>query len=214
MVKKLLKLKANPNLCVNLKSPLHFAEKPSIVRMLIKAGANIEYRDDEGHTPFHFMIKKKRYTCAKVLLKYGANIHTFNKSGFHPLTSSLLFWINSNPIVVDLLKPLINVTDKNGTWPWLLAAQNKHVRIVKKLLDCGVDINFRNERGTTALHMAVSSGNLKMIRYLIKRGADPNLVNIQGETPSMKLHPIEKKIEKKVKKIFKGKNGSYALIVN
>jgi ankyrin repeat protein len=214
MVKKLLKLKANPNLCVNRKSPLHFAENPSIVRMLIKAGADIEYKDGQGYTPLHLMIRNRSYKCAKILLKHGANIHTFNTAGSHPLTSSLLIWANPDSIVVDLLKPLINVKDQNGKWPLLIAARNGHWKIVKKMLDYGADINFRNNKGTTVLHEAVSDGNLRMIRYLIKRGADPNILDIRGEAPWMRLYLNDEKIEKEVKKVFKGKNGSYALIVD
>lgn len=83
---------ANPNISVLLKADhwskplskgtrkkvsrtaLFYVEKPEVVNLLVRYGAEINYQDAKGQTALHYMIKKKkRLDCVEALLKHGIN---------------------------------------------------------------------------------------------------------------------------------------------
>lgn len=54
--------------------------------------------------------------------------------------------------------------------------------LLKKGIELGDDINFRDEYGITPLHMAVFA-NFDLVECLIENGADINAINMHGYTP-------------------------------
>ena len=56
------------------------------------------------------------------------------------------------------------------------------IRLVRELLDSGVDPNFRDIDGQIALMVASLKGYTDIVRLLLENGADPNIRDIDGVT--------------------------------
>ena len=70
--------------------------------------------------------------------------------------------------------------DGQGFTALQLAAQNRHVETVAKLLDSA---GTKEEKGYTALHLAVQAGNADLVRQLLALPTcDPAAKDIDGLT--------------------------------
>ena len=66
------------------------------------------------------------------------------------------------------------------------AAANGNLRLVKRLLGAGYDVNYEDSGGTTALSGACVEGKVRMVEFLISSGANINRKNhLSGQTPLM-----------------------------
>ncbi|XPS85083.1 putative ankyrin repeat domain protein [Desulfosarcina variabilis str. Montpellier] len=64
-----------------------------------------------------------------------------------------------------------------------IASRDGNIKIVKLLLENGVDANMKlNDKGTTALINASQNGHQEIVKLLLEGGADINAVNTDGET--------------------------------
>ena len=106
----------------------------------------------------------------------------------------------------------VNVKNKDGYTPLMLASMNGELDIVRNLLDngakvdeykkfvrpryeedrltdlaldCGYYDNLRYDTGKTALFYAVYSNHKEIAELLIQRGADVNMLDERGKTPLM-----------------------------
>ncbi|MFW6202775.1 MAG: ankyrin repeat domain-containing protein [Marinilabilia sp.] len=80
----------------------------------------------------------------------------------------------------------IEVTNKDGHTPLMLAAYNGHSDIVEKLLKKGADINKTDNKNLTSLHFAASGPFPETVKLLLQHGADVNAIDdIEGFTPLM-----------------------------
>lgn len=97
---------------------------------------------------------------AKRYLKKGADVHFEQPGVYHP-------------------HPHITFIDRGQT-PLLWAAGEGHIKMLKFLVENGVDINEANSSGKTALMAALDSRSLygekqlEVLRWLINNGADVN----------------------------------------
>lgn len=70
-------------------TPLHLAagydDKPEIVEVLIKNGADVNIRDDSGYTPLHTACYSNNKGSVSILLNNGAEVNIFNNEGVTPL---------------------------------------------------------------------------------------------------------------------------------
>ena len=77
--------------------PLHYLacdnidKANAIAEMLIKAGSNINVKDDDGDTPLHYTIFNNNLTVLKILLNEGADVTIKNKRGQTPAGFALKF---------------------------------------------------------------------------------------------------------------------------
>lgn len=71
--------------------------------------------------------------------------------------------------------------------PLMLAAAIGDIRLMKKLLQHGVNINFTSKRyHETALHYAAYKGNTEAYAFLVKNGAKQDIKSIDASTTSAK----------------------------
>ncbi|WP_298843864.1 ankyrin repeat domain-containing protein [Clostridium sp.] len=61
--------------------------------------------------------------------------------------------------------------------------KDNDIESVKKLIQKGVKINYKDSGGETALEHAVKTDNKDIVKYLIGKGADVNTIDDQKSTP-------------------------------
>ena len=92
---------------------------------------------------------------------------------------------NWNRFVKVLPKcPDVNVRDRYGRTPLILACYQADASIVKALIQHGADVNLADGNGlSTPLHRAAYAGNAEVAEVLIKEGADVDVRDGALRTP-------------------------------
>ena len=63
--------------------------------------------------------------------------------------------------------------------------QGLQVRLLRKAIKTGADVNFQNGQGNSALHFASHRGDVDVVETLLKLKANPKLVTSEGNTALM-----------------------------
>ncbi|MDD4954920.1 MAG: ankyrin repeat domain-containing protein [Candidatus Omnitrophica bacterium] len=193
-------------------SPLHAVARrrdggSEAVEVLIRKGADINAKDDAGHTPLQLCVASRNYQVAESLLKNGADIKVRDKSG-----KTVLHWAaqegsyNMSKMLIKYEAP-VNAKDNNGLTPLHLtvpsdslfrsgraflkkgkkpaglSAYAGHYEIAELLLKKGADINAVSNGGITPLNLAAQKGYYRMVELFLKKGADVNIADKNGCAP-------------------------------
>lgn len=99
-------------------------------------------------------------------------------------------------IIISLMYTIIYENNKrlnyqNNRQTWLVinqekiftAIQKNDLQSVKKLMQQGIKINYKDNGGETALEHAVKIDNKDIVKYLISKGADLNTMDNKKCTP-------------------------------
>ena len=135
------------------------ARDPAVITALVQAGADVNARDDSGHTPLHEAARSGIATVVRALLEEGAEVDA-RPFRFDP-------WLSTGG-----LTPLHNATS------------NPDPEVAAALLEAGADLGSRGgwQNGTT-LHHAARSGNAAVAALLLEAGAHVNARTHRGLTP-------------------------------
>lgn len=159
-------------------------QHPSIVKLLITAGAEVNARQESGLTALHFAAVGGWCGPITMLLDIGhANINAMDNSGMTALHHAavggrlkairLLVESGASSQIVECL----------GLTAFGCAVRNNKVLAVYELLMLGVNVDARDRNGRTPLHLAAELGFLEIAKILISWGADKQAVNPHGKTP-------------------------------
>lgn len=137
------------------------AELPRIVQLLLDAGADIEAQHPKRGTALHLACAARNANplIVSTLIAAGADVSCR---------------------VVDLQRHTVVTMDGN-IQPIHYAASAGHAKIVRMLLDAGVDIEAKTRDGMRALDNAVITMRKEVLALLIEAGADAGT--------STSLHP-------------------------
>ena len=171
------------------RTPLMFAARDGnteAIRKLLKAGANIEARDNKpGGTALIVAAGNGQTEAIRVLLDAGADIEARDNVGW-----TALMWAAKNGqtgVIRELVKAGADIEARNNDGGTVLVAAvaNGQLGAIRMLMKAGADIEARGDTGGTVLMVAVVNGQTETIRELVKAGADVNARSNTGKTALM-----------------------------
>jgi ankyrin repeat protein len=155
----------------------------SEVTRLIKLGADIESKTDEGVTPLMFAVVNNNFDCVKILLSEGADPDIITSSSETPLLAAVK---NGHIEIAEILirnNANINARDASGASPIHYAAIYGNLSMTDMLLYYNSIIDNTTNDGTTPLMSAVWVGYFEVTDLLIQNGADVNKKDNNGFSP-------------------------------
>lgn len=153
----------------------HVAERrTTLVELSLWAGADPNYRDDEGRSALPVAVELGDPDIVLPLLDAGADPDGRTADG-EP-AASLAASAGDVPILAMLLDAGAdpNARGESGIPVLVPAAIQGDTEIVRLLLDAGADPNTLAEQDLSVLAIAVDRGNTEVVRLLLEAGADPN----------------------------------------
>ncbi|XP_064645420.1 ankyrin-1-like [Lineus longissimus] len=147
----------------------------------IKAGANVNVKDDNGDPVLMFAVKAENIDIVKELVKAGADVDAKANYGDPVLVSAVE--TENIDIVKELLKAGANVDAKaNYGDPVLVSAvETKNIDIVNELVKAGADVDAKDRFGYPVLKSAVRTKNIDIVKELLKAGADVDAKGQYGD---------------------------------
>ena len=153
------------------------------VRLLIKAGANVNYVASDSRTILHWAIDADHAEIITLLLQAGAD--PFAPAGNQALPLHDAVWYARTESIKALLPAYKDVNyspsgGHNGT-PINLAINLGSGHVVQLFIDAGINLND-NSRGELPLIHAAKAGKAEIVTQLLKAGADKNARNKDNKT--------------------------------
>jgi ankyrin repeat protein len=129
-----------------------------IVEYLIKKGADVNLKDNEGKTALLWAASNS-LPNAKILVAHGAKVDEPANDGMTPFLQATL-GVSSGKVPIEMCELL----RKNSA--------NVNAALTRK-----------NALGWTALHYDSVNGDIKLVKYLIKHDANINKATAEGSSP-------------------------------
>lgn len=140
---------------------------------------------DQDQTPLHLAAEKGYDKIIITLLAHNAQIEAQDKYKRTPLM------IAAGHGHIEAVKALVeksatpltlNTCDCCGLSILHIPVQNRHLDVVKLLLDKGAPIDTQDTKGETPLFLAARNGDFKVVNELLAKGASKSTKNKDGKT--------------------------------
>jgi len=162
------------------------------------ADLNIEIMiDEQSYTPLMLVLRycedKSKIDLIKLFLKYGVNVDQISKTKMTPFIIACgwchtIYDLDTIKFLIDHSED-INKTDEHHILSAAVSSCKDNVRLIKLLLDNGVDINGKAKDGWTGIMVAsgysIKFSTSNIVKYLLKKGCDLTLKNVCGDNAIM-----------------------------
>lgn len=156
------------------------------VEYLLKRGAKVNARDDEGKTPLIVAVASGDISLISGLLAYGADPNAQDHDGW---TAAMHAVRSNEPKIFRLMgqyKANYNLVNSDDMTALAMAVMNNKANAAVAMLDNGAKPDFAMGAAKyNALMLAVKKGNQQMAQTLLQYKANPNAKNTGGLTPLM-----------------------------
>ena len=168
---------------------LHAAESgdADMVAVALRAGADIEARDEHDRTALLLAATHDHVAAAEVLVAMGADPDALDDRNDTPW---LVTGVTGSVAMLETLLPAdpdLTLRNRFGGLSPIPASERGHVDYIRRVVRTRVDINHVNDLGWTALLEAVILGDggpdhQEIVRILLGAGADPTIADHDGVT--------------------------------
>ena len=157
------------------------AKDVSLVKKLLKCGADINAQDQNGKTPIYYGIQQAGVNTGIISSLSDSDFNHQDESGTSILMHAV---INNSPISVKfIIKNYdvdINQKDHEGLTPLMRSCQNKKLDCFNALIEAGADVNIMDTEGRNALMQVILSEQRTYIDRLICQGINLDAVDKYG----------------------------------
>uniref|UniRef100_A0A158Q798 ANK_REP_REGION domain-containing protein n=1 Tax=Elaeophora elaphi TaxID=1147741 RepID=A0A158Q798_9BILA len=155
-----------------------------IVKILLEAGAVVDYSDMLGWSPLMWAVYKNHYACAQLLIQYKAHVNLIDEEdSLTPLiVAAGRGYINFVELLIGAGAE-VNACDKFGSTALIWAARKGYKPIIELLLDAGAELDAVGMYGSTALMMATRGNFTGVVRLILSREPNINTVDQNGLSP-------------------------------
>uniref|UniRef100_A0A8C6T0J5 Euchromatic histone-lysine N-methyltransferase 2 n=1 Tax=Neogobius melanostomus TaxID=47308 RepID=A0A8C6T0J5_9GOBI len=172
----------------NRRSALHAAAQRGLLEVcyiLVQAGARVDSLDKEMRTPLLEAIINNHLEVARYLVQNGACVYHVEEDGYTGLHHAAKL---GNLEIVNMLLETgqvdVNCFQDSGGWtPIIWAAEHKHIKVIKSLLNRGADVTINDKELNVCLHWAAYAGNVDIAEMVLNAGCSLFSSNIHGDTP-------------------------------
>lgn len=176
----------------NLLHSLAKSGKPiQFVKILAQHGASFDELDDWGNTPLLWSIANANNEMALEILNYQQNINAQDS----------LFSQNT-ALHLAIAKGYQNMSQDGQR----LKVSN--LKLVKRMVELGADVNVQNGNGNTPLHLACLRRDILMVESILAKNPNIQSLNKEGKTPLQMLQ----KTYGEALKIFEETSGRACLL--
>jgi ankyrin repeat protein len=155
--------------------------------LALRAGADLETRDDRGRTPLLVAASESNLAVARLLVHLGADPDALDDRHDTPW---LVTGVTGSVEMAEVLlpaKPDLTIRNRFGGLSLIPASERGHVAYVRRVVKTGIDVNHVNDLGWTALLEAVVLGDgsgryQEIVATLLAAGADRQLADHDGVT--------------------------------
>ncbi|KAM8923905.1 ankyrin repeat domain-containing protein 22 [Pelodytes ibericus] len=148
--------------------------------LLQEDGKALNVRDSYGgDTPVICACRKGHIRVASYLLSMEADVNLQNdkeRTCLHYAVRRKFTFLDY--LLIVLLMPVMLIG-----YLIMISKTKQNERLIRLLLQYGVDVNAPDYKGNTALHYACKMKSQTTVPLLLEANADPNLKNKDGESP-------------------------------
>lgn len=157
------------------------------VAVAVRAGADLEARDDRARTALLLAATEDRVDVARLLVALGADPDALDAQHDSPW---LVTGVTGSVAMAEVLLaagPDLKLRNRFGGISIIPASERGHVDYVRRVVQTAIDVNHVNDLGWTALLEAVILGDgtaryQEIVRILLAAGADPSIADHGGVT--------------------------------
>ena len=165
-------------------------ERSEVLKQLLAAGVNVNEPDEEGEYALLSVVNFGSVEDLELFMRYGADLtvdYPAKSGGYIGPALVLAALMGDLPKVKYLVEHNgdINLPNKSGSTPLLVASSKGHKDIVSFLIKNGASVNTPNNHKDTALMVAAESGDIDTVKHLLDAGAEVNVQNKHNDTALM-----------------------------
>jgi ankyrin repeat protein len=168
-------------------TPMHAAAEKGCVATLMalrEAGGEVNSRDANMKTPIFKSVERGHLQAVEFLIHAGVELNIKESSGMTPLhTAVKKGYVDITARLLNTGRVDIDAKDDGGWTAAVWAADLKHLRTFRCLLDHHADLHVRDEEGNICLHWGAYSGCTEVVEFILSKSSFVNAVNIHGDTP-------------------------------
>ena len=131
-----------------------YKNKLETAKILLLAGAKIDFVNVDNHTPLFIAAEEGNYEVAELLIEADANLD---------IQSTFDMWTGYTALTI--------------------AIKNKHLKIAIKLIKAGADVRIKDQFGWSLINRAAAIGSTEVTKLLLEKGLDVNARTDSGHTP-------------------------------